>query len=149
LSDYARDTLVRHGVEVKTETLVTKCDAYGVDLKDGRINAGTIIWAAGVKASPAAHWLNAEADKAGRVKVATDLSVPGHPDIFVVGDAATIADTKGNPVPGVAPAAKQMGKYVGKLISARIAGREYRKPFKYLHLGDLATIGRRAAVVKF
>jgi len=149
LSNYARDTLARHGVEVKTETLVTKCDARGVDLKDGRIDASTIIWAAGVKSSPAARWLNTEADKAGRVKVAADLSVPGHPDIFVIGDAATIADAKGNSVPGTAPAAKQMGKYVGKVISARIAGRERRKPFKYLHLGDLATIGRRAAVVKF
>src|SRR5689334_17154800 len=149
LSNYARDTLARHGVEVKTETLVTKCDARGVDLKDGRIDASTIIWAAGVKSSPAARWLNTEADKAGRVKVAAALSVPGHPDIFVIGDAATIADAKGNSVPGTAPAAKQMGKYVGKVISARIAGRERRKPFKYLHLGDLATIGRRAAVVKF
>ena len=149
LSEYARDTLARHGVDVKTQTLVTKCDARGVDLTDGRIDAGTLIWAAGVKSSPAAHWLNTDADKAGRVKVAADLSVPGHPDIFVIGDAATIADARGKSVPGIAPAAKQMGKYVGKLISARIAGREHRKAFRYLHLGDLATIGRRAAVVKF
>jgi len=149
LSDYARDTLARHGVEVKTETLVTKCDVRGVDLRDGRIDAGTVIWAAGVKSSPAANWLNAEADKAGRVKVAADLSLPGHPNIFVIGDAATIADSRGNAVPGTAAAAKQMGKYVGDVVSRRIAGHEYQRPFKYMHVGDLATIGRRAAVVKF
>ena len=149
LSDYALRTLTRSGVEVQTNTLVTKCDANGVDLKDGRIDAGTVIWAAGVTASPAVRWLNAEADRAGRVKVGPDLSVPGHPEIFVIGDTAAVADSKGQPVPGIAPAAKQMGKYVGKLISARIAGRERRKPFRYMHLGELATIGRRAAVVKF
>ena len=149
LSDYAHDTLTRAGVEVRTDTLVTKCDARGVDLKDGRIDASTVIWAAGVMASPAARWLNVEADRAGRVKVRPDLSVPDHPEIFVVGDAAAVFDAKGHPVPGIAPAAKQMGKYVGKLISARIAGRGMPKPFHYVHLGDLATIGRRAAVVKF
>jgi len=149
LSDYALRTLTRSGVEVQTDTLVTKCDANGVDLKNGRIDAGTVIWAAGVTASPAVLWLNAEADRAGRVKVGPDLSVPGHPEIFVVGDTAAVADSRGQPVPGIAPAAKQMGKYVGKLISARIAGRERQKPFRYMHLGELATIGRRAAVVKF
>jgi NADH:ubiquinone reductase (H+-translocating) len=149
LSDCARDTLARGGVEVKTGTLVTKCDARGVDLKDGRIDAGTLIWAAGVMASPASHWLNAEADRAGRIKVEPDLSVPGHPEIFVIGDTAAIANSAGDPVPGIAPAAKQMGKYVGKLLTCRIAGRETGKPFRYVHLGDLATIGRRAAVVKF
>jgi len=149
LSDYALKTLTRMGVEVRPETLVTKCEVDGVDLKDGRIDAGTVIWAAGVTASPAMRWLNAEADRAGRVKVNSDLSLPGHPEIFVVGDTASVTDKNGHPVPGIAPAAKQMGTYVGKLISARIAGREWNKPFKYMHLGDLATIGRRAAVVKF
>ena len=149
LSDYALKTLTRVGVEVRTETLVTKCDADGVDLKDGRIDAGTVIWAAGVTASPAMRWLNAEGDRAGRVKVNSDLSLPGYPEIFVVGDTASVTDKNGHPVPGIAPAAKQMGTYVGKLISARIAGRELNKPFRYMHLGDLATIGRRAAVVKF
>ena len=148
LSEYALKTLSRVGVEVKTETLVTKCDANGVDLKDGRIDAGTVIWAAGVTASPAVRWLNAEADRAGRVKVGSDLSLSGYPEIFVVGDTAAVTDKGGQPVPGIAPAAKQMGTYVGKLISARIAGREWKKPFRYMHLGDLATIGRRAAVVK-
>ena len=149
LSDYALKTLTRMGVEVRTETLVTKCEVDGVDLKDGRIDADTVIWAAGVTASPAMRWLNAEADRAGRVKVNSDLSLPGHPEIFVVGDTASVTDKNGHPVPGIAPAAKQMGTYVGKLISARIAGREWNKPFRYMHLGDLATIGRRAAVVKF
>ena len=149
LSDYALRTLTRVGVEVRTETLVTKCDADGVDLKDGRIDASTVIWAAGVTASSAMRWLNAEGDRAGRVKVNSDLSLPGHPEIFVVGDTAAVTGKDGHPVPGIAPAAKQMGKYVGKLISARVAGREWNKPFKYMHLGDLATIGRRAAVVKF
>ena len=147
LSDYARDALTRMGVDIKTDTLVTKCDARGVSLKVGRIDAGTLIWAAGVRASPAARWLNLDADKAGRVGVEADLSVPGYPQIFVIGDTATLIG--GQPIPGTAAAAKQMGKYVAKVISARVAGRELPKAFHYVHLGDLATIGRRAAVVKF
>jgi NADH dehydrogenase len=148
-SDYVRATLQRAGVTVMTDTMVTNCDADGVDLNSGRLDASTVIWAAGVTASPAALWLDAQADRAGRVKVEPDLSVPGHPDIFVIGDAAAVMDAKGKPVPGIAPAAKQMGQYVGRLIAARIAGRASGKPFRYLHLGDLATIGRRAAVVQF
>src|ERR1700754_1944871 len=149
LSDYVRTTLMNAGVDVKTDTMVTKCDSAGVDTNGGRIDASTIIWAAGVTASPAARWLGAEADRAGRVKVGPDLSLPGHPEIFVVGDTASVTDAKGRPVPGIAPAAKQMGKYVGKLIAGRVAGRKDGKPFRYMHLGDLATIGRRSAVVKF
>jgi NADH dehydrogenase len=148
-SDYVRNTLTRAGVTVMTDTMVTKCDARGVDLNSGRLDASTIIWAAGVVASPAAAWLSAEADRAGRVKVEPDLSAPGHPDIFVVGDTAAVTDSNGKPVPGIAPAAKQMGQYAGKLIAARIAGGTVAKPFRYMHLGDLATIGRHAAVVKF
>jgi NADH dehydrogenase len=149
LSDYVRNTLMNAGVDVKTDTSVTNVDGGGVDTNGGRIDASTVIWAAGVVASPAARWLGAEADRAGRVKVGSDLSLPGHPDIFVVGDTASVTDAKGRPVPGIAPAAKQMGQYVGKLIAARIAGRKDERPFRYMHLGDLATIGRRAAVVKF
>jgi NADH dehydrogenase len=93
--------------------------------------------------------LHAEADRSGRVKVSPDLSVPGYPEIFVIGDTAAVADANGQPVPGIAPAAKQMGHYVAKLITARIAGRPAPGPFHYRHAGDLATIGRRAAVVKF
>lgn len=148
-SDYVRDTLTRAGVTVMTDTMVTKCDACGVDLNSGRLDASTIIWAAGVVASPAARWLGAEADRAGRVKVEPDLSAPGHPNIFVIGDTAAVTDSERKPVPGIAPAAKQMGQYVGKLIAARIAGRSSTKLFRYMHLGDLATIGRHAAVVKF
>jgi NADH dehydrogenase len=131
-----------------TSTRVTKCDAGGVDLEQGRIDSRTLIWAAGVVASPAARWLNAAHDRAGRVTVEKDLSVPGHPEIFVVGDTAAVQDEKGHPVPGIAPAAKQMGRYVGQFIAARIAGTSM-PPFRYRHMGDLATIGRRAAVVSF
>ncbi len=148
-ADYVRTVLTKAGVEVKTDTRVTGCDAGGVELDSGRLDAATTIWAAGVVASPAAAWLDAEADRAGRIKVGPDLSVPGHPDIFVIGDTATVADANGRPVPGIAPAAKQMGQYVGKLIAKRIAGQAAPGPFRYLHLGELATIGRRAAVVKF
>jgi NADH dehydrogenase len=149
LSDYARNTLEQSGVEVRTATLVTGCDARGVDLKNGRVDAETVIWAAGVTASPAAQWVGAQTDASGRVKVTNDLSVPHHPNIFVIGDTASLLDDQGRPVPGIAPAAKQMGKYVGKVISARITGSKQPAPFRYVHLGDLATIGRRAAVVKF
>src|SRR4029077_9721566 len=109
-SDYVRDILMHAGVTVMTDTMVTKCDSGGVDLNSGRLDAGTVIWAAGVRASPAAHWLSAEADRTGRVKVNPDLSAPGQPEIFVIGDAAAVTDGKGQPVPGIAPAAKQMGR---------------------------------------
>ena len=148
-SDYVRKTLEHAGVTVMTDTMVTKCDAQGVDLNSGRLDATTIVWAAGVMASPAAQWLGAATDRAGRVKVEADLSVPGHHNVFVIGDAAAVSDKNGKPVPGIAPAAKQMGQYVGKLLTARIAGQANEKPFRYMHLGDLATIGRRAAVVQF
>jgi len=149
LAGYAVTALTRAGVEVKTATRVTGCDADGVDLDGGRLDAATVIWAAGVIASPAARWLGAGADRAGRVKVNADLTVPGHPNIFVIGDTAAVSYQNDQPVPGIAPAAKQMGRYAGKLIAARIAERPTDKPFRYMHLGDLATIGRRAAVVKF
>jgi NADH dehydrogenase len=146
LADYAVRELARKGVEVRTQTRVTRCDPLGVELEKGRIDAGAVIWAAGVEASPAARWLGAEADRAGRVVVGPDLSVPKHPEIFAIGDTALARDEKGNAAPGVAPAAKQMGRYVGRLIRARLAGRSL-PPFRYRNLGDLATIGRRAAVV--
>jgi NADH:quinone reductase (non-electrogenic) len=148
LSDYARASLEKMGVDVRTDTRVTGCDKGGVDLASGRLDAGTIIWAAGVIASPAARWLNAEHDRAGRVLVKDDLSVPGHADVFVIGDAASVKNVDGKPVPGVAPAAKQMGAFVGRLIAARLVGKPL-PTFRYRHAGDLATIGRRAAVVSF
>jgi NADH dehydrogenase len=134
------------GVEVMTSSQVTRCDTWGVDLADGRIDAGAVIWAAGVVASPAANWLSAERDRAGRVVVQPDLSLPGHREIFVIGDTAS-AQEAGRQIPGLASAAKQMGNYVGRLIEARIMGRSLR-PFRYRHQGDLATIGRRAAIVE-
>jgi NADH:ubiquinone reductase (H+-translocating) len=148
LSRYAERALTRMGVDVRTSTRVISCDAGGVDVDHGRIDASTIIWAAGVVASPAASWLGAAHDRAGRVLVRPDLSVPDHPEVFVIGDAAVIHGDDGEPVPGVAPAAKQMGHYVGRLIAARLAG-ESMPAFRYRNLGELATIGRRAAVVKF
>jgi len=146
LSDYTQRTLAKKGVEVMTSTRVMACDARGVGLEQGRLDAGTIIWAAGVVASPAAAWLNAEHDRAGRVKVAPDLSLPGHPEVFVIGDTAAVANQPA--IPGIAPAAKQMGRYVGRLIAARVGKRPAPPPFRYHHLGELATIGRHAAVVK-
>jgi NADH:ubiquinone reductase (H+-translocating) len=146
LSDYVRRTLGNKGVEVMTSSRVTACDARGVELEHGRLDAGTVIWAAGVVASPAARWLNAEHDRAGRVLVNPDLTVPGHPNVFVIGDTADVVDQPG--IPGTAPPAKQMGAYAGRLIAARVAGRTPPPPFRYRHLGDLATVGRHAAVVK-
>ncbi len=148
LSDYAVRSLRGMGVDVELNRKVTGCDAHGVSLDNGRIEAATVIWAAGVVASPAAQWIGAERDRAGRLKVNADLSVPGRPEIFAVGDTATVFDHQGRPVPGIAPAAKQMGRYVGKVIAARVEGRPAPGPFAYRHLGDLATIGRKSAVVK-
>jgi NADH:ubiquinone reductase (H+-translocating) len=149
LSAYAERTLTRMGVDVRTSTRVINCDRRGVDLDRGRIDASTIIWAAGVVASPAARWLGAEHDRAGRVLVRPDLSLPDHPEVFVIGDAAGVHDQTGAMVPGVAQAAKQMGRYVGRVIAARVDETPSLPPFRYRSFGDLATIGRRAAVVNF
>jgi len=146
-SSYARDTLTAMGVDVMTSSAVLHCDERGVRLATERIEAGSVIWAAGVMASPAAQWLSAEHDRAGRVVVRPDLSLQGFNDIFVIGDTAAVQDANGRPVPGLASAAKQMGDYVGKFIAARVAGRSL-PPFRYRNQGILATIGRRAAVVE-
>jgi NADH dehydrogenase len=114
-----------------------------------RIEARTVIWGAGVAASSAAKWIGCEKDRAGRIKVEADLSVPGHPEIFAIGDTALALGKDGKPVPGVAPAAKQMGWYVAKLIAAKIAGQAFTKKFRYSNYGNLATIGRKAAVADF
>ena len=147
LSAYARTALERRGVEVMTGQPVTAIGPGGVTLGRRTVPAGTTIWAAGVAASCAADWLSADRDRAGRVKVEPDLSVPDHPNIFAIGDTAA-AICNGQPVPGIAPAAKQMGKYVARVIADRAAGKHVSKPFRYRHQGDLATIGRKAAVVK-
>ena len=148
LSDYAAKTLLNMGVEIMTSAPVTECRKDGVLLKNESIEAATVIWAAGVTASPAAQWIGAKTDNAGRVKVGPDLTVPGHPEIFAIGDTAVPADPKVPPIPGIAPAAKQMGRYVGKLIAARIMGSKPPAPFAYQHYVDLAAIGRSAAVVR-
>jgi NADH dehydrogenase len=145
LSEKARMQLGRLGVEVLTGQAVTGIDERGVLLGERRIGARTVLWAAGVAASPLGAQLGAERDRAGRVKVEPDLSLPGHADVFVIGDLASVA-TDGKPVPGVAPAAKQMGAYAGAAIRERLAGRASR-PFRYRDYGNLATIGRMAAVV--
>ena len=149
LSDYARSALERLGVTVELGNAVTACDSEGVVFGGRRLPARTIIWAAGVAASPAAQWLGAVADQAGRLVVEPDLTVPGHPDIFVIGDTAQVARPEGGFVPGIAPAAKQAGKYVAATVKARLAGDNRSRPFRYKHAGDLATIGKRAAVIDF
>jgi NADH dehydrogenase len=111
------------------------------------IEARTVVWGAGVMASPAGRWLNAETDRAGRVKVGPDLAVPGQPEIFVIGDVACAAGADGKPLPGVAPVAKQQGQYVAALLKARLHGKTL-PPFRYRDFGALATIGRKRAVAQ-
>jgi NADH dehydrogenase len=145
LSAKARKQLERLGVEVVTGTPVDSIDAEGYRLGGKFVPARTVVWAAGVAASPIAQSLGVTLDRSGRVPVLTDLTVPGHPEIFVAGDLATITQD-GKLVPGIAPAAKQMGRHVAQTIRARLAGRN-SSPFRYRDYGNLATIGRMAAVV--
>ena len=145
LSEKARRQLEKLGVEVLTGTPVGDIDAEGYRLGERRIAARTVIWAAGVAASPLGALLDAPRDRAGRVQVDPDLGVPGQPDIYVAGDLAAI-QSAGAPVPGVAPAAKQMGRHVAANIRARLRG-QATTPFAYRDFGNLATIGRMAAVV--
>ena len=142
-------SLERLGVEVELGQAVTECTAEGVVYGGKTLAAATVIWAAGVQASPAAQWLDAPADRAGRLKVEPDLTVPGHPEIFAIGDSAIVARPDGRPVPGIAPAAKQEGAYVARVIRARLGGQPAPPPFRYKHAGDLATIGKRRAVIDF
>ncbi|MEO7062773.1 MAG: NAD(P)/FAD-dependent oxidoreductase [Dokdonella sp.] len=145
LSAKARSALEKLGVSVHTGTAVTAVDQNGVIMGGQRIASRTVIWAAGVAASPLGASLGVERDRAGRIVVTPDLSVLGHPDVFVIGDLANFVQD-GQPVPGVAPAAKQMGAYVADVICKRMTGRA-TKPFRYRDYGNLATIGRMAAVV--
>jgi NADH dehydrogenase len=144
LSEKARWQLERLGVEVRTGSLVTAIDAEGVSLGAERLRARTVLWAAGVAASPLGRSLGGSVDRAGRVKVGPDLSVPGHPEVFVVGDLASF-EQDGRPVPGVAPAANQMGAHAAANV-LRLASGGTSRPFRYVDKGSLATIGRRAAV---
>jgi NADH dehydrogenase len=148
MSDYTRVTLENMGVEVLTGTSVNDCTKDGVVLSDGqRLDCCSIVWAAGVRATPVAAWLGAQADRTGRVLVDEFLRVVSHENVFAIGDVAA-AKSQGKPIPGLAPAAKQMGRFVGEYISSQIA-RSDAKPrmFVYRHQGDLATIGRRSAIV--
>jgi NADH dehydrogenase len=147
LSETAKRSLEKLGVEVRLDASVTDLDGGGVSIGSERIESRTVIWAAGVTASPAGRWLEAETDRAGRVLVNADLTVPGHPNVFVIGDTAHVLTPTGNLLPGVAPVAKQQGKYVAKLLRARIAGKVL-PPFRYHDYGALATIGRNGAVVE-
>ncbi len=149
LSAYARKALEKLGVEVLTGTPVTQCTADGVTMGEAFIPSRTIVWAAGVQASHAALWLGVPADRAGRTIVEKDLTAPGLRDIFVIGDTASVTQENGKPVPGIAPAAKQQGGYVAKVIRARMSGKPAPAPFKYFHQGSLATIGKSAAIIDF
>ncbi len=147
LSLKARRQLEKLGVEVLTGTPVSDIDSQGFRLGDQFVPARTVVWAAGVAASPLARTLEVPLDRAGRVQVQPDLTLSGHPELFVAGDLAVLNQANGKPVPGVAPAAKQMGKYVAEVIRARLHGKPEPGPFKYADFGNLATIGRMAAIV--
>ena len=149
LSNYARQSLEKLGVTVILGSAVTACDSEGVTCGNDRIDTTTVIWAAGVMASPVGQWLNVETNNSGRVVVNADLSVSEKSNIFVIGDAAFVVDNKGQPVPGIAPAAKQQGRYVAQVIAAQICGKNPPRKFRYHHAGNLATIGRKSAVIEF
>lgn len=149
LSDYARRALEKLGVEVLLGRPVSDIRADGVTIGEEFVGCRTVVWAAGVAASPAAAWLDIPADRAGRALVDAQLNAPGHPEIFVIGDTAAVPTADGKPIPGIAPAAKQQGAYVADVIGARLAGKPAPAPFRYRHQGNLATIGKSAAVVDF
>ena len=149
LSHYARQSLEKLGVEIRLGTPVSHRDKDGVTINSDRIAAATVIWAAGVAASPVCRWLGEETDGVGRIVVRPDLSIKRDSNIFVIGDAAHIEDAQGELVPGIAPAAKQQGQYVADLIANRISGESSQQAFQYRHAGHLATIGRKSAVIEF
>jgi NADH dehydrogenase FAD-containing subunit len=147
LSAAARKRLEDLGVEVLAGRSVEKVDATGVIVDGERIASRCVIWSAGVAPSPAAKWLGAESDRAGRVRIQKDLSVPGHPEIFAVGDTATF-DENGKPLPGVAQVAIQQGRHAGRLIANRIAGKPAPGPFRYFDKGNMAVVGKGFAVLQ-
>jgi NADH dehydrogenase FAD-containing subunit len=146
LAAFARRSLERMGVELLLDTPIEAVDGDGVLAKGRRIEAANVIWCAGVEASPVARWLDAPTAQGGRVRVAPDLSVPGHPEVFVIGDAAFVTGPGGKPLPGLAPVAKQQGQYVGELIARYLRGEPAPPPFRYRDEGALATIGRHSAI---
>ncbi|WOS41494.1 NAD(P)/FAD-dependent oxidoreductase [Xanthomonas rydalmerensis] len=147
LSAKAQKQLEKLGVEVLTGVPVAEIDAHGYRLGSTFVPARTVVWAAGVAASPLAKTLQTPLDRSGRVQVQPDLSVPGHPELFVAGDLAEVQQADGRPVPGVAPAAKQMGRHVADTLRRRLRGDTASVPFRYADYGNLATIGRMAAIV--
>jgi NADH dehydrogenase FAD-containing subunit len=147
LSRAAQRRLERLGVEVRLAHPVDRVDEDGVTVGDLRIPSKTVIWTAGVTPSPAGKWLDVETDRAGRVKVQPDLTVPGQPDVFVVGDTAVLQEA-GKPLPGVAQVAMQQGRYAGRLIGRRISGKPALRPFKYFDKGNMAVVGKGFAVLE-
>src|ERR1051326_6956445 len=151
LSRSAEEQLKQLGVEMRTSTTVTKVEAGAVDIGNTRVTATVVLWAAGVAASPLGRKLGVQVDRAGRVPVLADLSLPGHPEIFVIGDLAEAKDEHGKMLPGVAPVAIQQGRFVAKLIREEVEAHathssRTRPAFHYWDKGSLATIGRAAAV---
>lgn len=149
LSAYAKKALEDLGVEVRLGSFVKVEGERGAAIGDDLIPSATVIWGAGVAVPYVKDWLGVETDRTGRVPVEPELSVPGRPEVFVIGDAAKAEWKNGNPVPGIAPAAKQQGRYVANVLRAIAKGRRKPGPFKYRHNGNLATIGRHSAVVDF
>jgi len=147
LSEAARNHLEKLGVEVRLGHAVDKIDGEGVVVAGEQIASKTVIWTAGVAPSPAGKWLGAETDRAGRVRIQPDLSVPGHPEILVIGDTASL-DQDGKPLPGVAQVAMQQGRYVGKSISHQVEGKNGLKPFRYFDKGNMAVVGKGFAVLQ-
>jgi len=143
----AKRALESLGVQVRLRTRVSAIDDEGVVIGDERIVASTVIWAAGVTASPAARWLDSSADRAGRVIVGSDLAIPGDERVFAIGDTAAVTNVDGTPVPGLAPAAKQQGRHAARTIAARLLGQRSPGPFRFRSFGNLATVGRKCAVV--
>ena len=152
ISLYAAKSLRKLGVDVRLNSRVDLCNAEGATIRTSggelRLPSATMIWAAGVAASPIAGWLGTETDSQGRVRVSSDLSLPSHSNVFVIGDAAQVVDARGVKVPGIAPAAKQEGRYVARVIESRIGERKEPPAFRYFDTGNLATIGRRSAVIE-
>lgn len=149
LSRKARRDLEKLGVEVLTGNAVTDCSEQGVVIGSEFIPSRNIVWAAGVLASPAATWLDAETDRAGRVIVNPNLTLPNDDTVFVIGDTASVQNTDGKTVPGLAPAAMQQGTYAASVIAARLKGKTHPAAFTYRHYGSMATIGRGKAIADF
>jgi len=147
LAKAAKQRLENLGVEVRLGHSVDQIDADGVVVAGERIVSKTVIWTAGVAPSPAGRWLKVETDRAGRVRVQSDLTVPGHPETFVIGDTASL-DQDGKPLPGVAQVAMQQGRYVGKLIHNRVIGKPAPRPFSYFDKGSMAVVGKGFAVLQ-